>query len=140
MRRLRGFLGTMAVWAVAVVALGLASTTVLRGIGLLPRFVFHWLPWAITGANMGLIFATAIVLGERRKTIEALSPRRLAAWGFLAGATVPFGVAAIDRWGWHSPGLRLWSAVVWSGIFGVTSAALALANLRAARLSRDVAV
>ena len=84
----------MAIWAVAFVAFGVATTAVMWSIGVLPRFVFRWLPWGLAGAAMGLAFATAIVLGERRKNIEGLSPRRLVAWGFLAGATAPFGVAS----------------------------------------------
>jgi hypothetical protein len=141
MRRLRGFLGTMAVWAVAMVTVGLVSTVVVRGVDVLVRFEFRWLPWAVTGANMGLVFATALVLGERKKRMEGLSWRRFAGWGFLAGASLPVSLVAFRiLTAGYVPGITLRSAVVWAGVFGATGAALAVASLGAARRSRGVVV
>ena len=83
---------------------------------------------------MGFAFATAILLGERKRTLAALSPRRLAIWGFLSGAIVPMAFATFleltDR---SSDSFNLQIALIFAGICGATGASLAAATLAAAR-------
>jgi hypothetical protein len=55
--------------------------------------------WAIFGETFngclgGFVFACVVMLGERRRSIEALSWWRLAVWGFLAGVLVPIADTA----------------------------------------------
>ena len=83
---------------------------------------------------MGLAFATAILAGERKRTLGALSSRRLAVWGFVAGAIVPMGIATIaELTGRSSVATNLRSGLIFGGICGALGAALAVASLRAAR-------
>jgi hypothetical protein len=92
------------------------------------------LRWGLGGAGMGLAFALVMLAGERKRTLAALSPRRLAAWGFVAGAIVPMGIATITELTGHSSiAINLRTGVIFAGICGTLGAALAVASLRAAR-------
>jgi hypothetical protein len=142
-RRLRGALGTMAVWALVFASVGLAGLIPLSLLGLFPPFEpGHFLRmlfdvalrWGMGGAGMGLAFSIAILLGERKRSFAALSPRRFAAWGFAAGLVVPIGMAAVSLLTSRSTtAFNSQAFVVFAGICGVTSATLAAATLRAAR-------
>ena len=140
-RRLRGVVGTMGVWAVAFSAFGVATTIPLWLLGVLPQRI-GWLMitvpvrWALGGAVIGLGFATAVLIAERRRTLSGLSSRRFAAWGFLAGAIVPLSLAAFYTF--KSSGsfaTQMRGGLFTAAICGVTGAALAVASLRAARRS-----
>jgi hypothetical protein len=139
MRRVRGVVGTMGVWAVVFGAAGVAGLIPLSFLGFqFPqsfRFVANvFVRWGLAGAGTGCLFATALLLGERRRTLAALSPRRFTAWGFLAGAIVPMGIAIIcEMTGRSSVAINLRAGIVFAGICGAAGAALAAATLRAAR-------
>ena len=105
MRRVRGVAGTMGVWATVFAAVGVVGLIPLSLLGVLPRFehirILRILGetvvgWGLGGAGMGLAFATAVLLGERRSAVGALSPLRFATWGSLAGAIVPIGIATVN--------------------------------------------
>jgi hypothetical protein len=143
MRRLRGVASTMGVWALVFSAVGVA--------GMVPLSLFRMLPplqssaflrtlaetifrWGLGGAAMGFAFATAVLLGERRRALDALSPLRFKIWGFIAGALVPLGGAMIyELTGNSSAAINLRAGVIFAGICGAAGAALAAASLRAAR-------
>jgi hypothetical protein len=139
-QRLRGVVGMMVVWALAFGVVGailaiplwlLAST--------LPLFSFFqmlmemFVIWAFLGAAMGFVFATAILLGERRHTFGALSARRFAAWGFVGGAIIPMGYSLIAASLGFGSMATLRSNIIFALMSGAAGAALAVVSLRAAR-------
>src|SRR5437762_104143 len=97
MRRLRGVLGTMGILAAVFTVAGAGGLFLLWALGELAferagfrrTLILVSARWALLGAGMGLAFSAAVLLGERKRTLIALSPRRFAAWGFVAGAIVP---------------------------------------------------
>jgi hypothetical protein len=144
-RRVRGFVGMMSVWAVVFGVTGTAWPISLALFGALPDWPY---PFGIflrilaqtfalfgsAGAAMGFTFATAVLLGERKRALVALSPRRFAAWGFLAAAIVPMGFATfLELTGRSSDSFNLRVGLIFAGICGATGATLAAATLRAAR-------
>jgi len=142
-RRVRGVVGTMSVWAAAFAAVGVLGLIPLSLLGILPPFELRpflrmlaatVVRWGLGGAGMGVAFAAAILLRERGRSVVALSPRRFAAWGFLAGAIVPIGIATLyELTGRSTVAINLRAGAVFAGICGVAGAALAVASLRAAR-------
>jgi len=142
-RALRGTVGIMATWAVAFAIAGVVGIVPLVVLGALPPFELETLlrfgidsaiRWALGGAAMGLVFATTVLLSERKRTLATLSSRRFAVWGFVGGAIVPIGMATIyTLLGRTSPVINLRSGVVFAGICGALGAALAASSLRAAR-------
>src|SRR6059058_2543844 len=101
-RPMRGIMGTSAVWAAAFAIVGVVLLLPLWTLGALPPFaggaflrfaINSAFRWALGGAGMGLAFAAAVILGEGKRTFASLTPRRFAAWGFVAGAIVPLGGA-----------------------------------------------
>jgi hypothetical protein len=88
----------------AFAVVGVVLLLPLWALGALPPFelkaflrfaINSALRWALGGAGMGFAFSVAVLLGARRRTVMALTPRRFAAWGFVAGAIVPMGMATI---------------------------------------------
>jgi hypothetical protein len=103
-RQLRGTMGTTATWAAAFAVIGVVLLLPLWAVGALPPFepkaflrfaINSAFRWALGGAGMGLAFSLAVIVGARRRSFGALTPRRFAAWGFVAGAIVPMGMATI---------------------------------------------
>jgi hypothetical protein len=143
MRRVRGVVGTMSVWAVVLGVMGTAWPISLALFGALPRFplgiflrilALTFVLFGLAGGAMGFTFATAVLLGERKRTLVALSPRRFPAWGFLAGAIVPMGFATfLELTGRSSDSFNLRVGLIFAGICGATGATLAAATLGAAR-------
>src|SRR5262245_26168716 len=145
LRRVRGFAGTMSVWAVVFGVMGTAWPISLALFGALPDWPY---PFGVflgilaqtfalfgsAGAAMGFTFATAVLLGERKRTLVALSPRRFAAWGFLAGAIIPIAFATfVEVTGRSSGSFNLRVGLIFGGICGAHGATLAGAALGAGR-------
>ena len=103
-RRLRGILGTLVTWAGVGALLGLLIFVVRYDAWRLPMAsaeqVRRWLRLLVTwelaaslwGALGGLTFSLAVWIGARTNDVRHLSPRRMAIWGALAGATLPAGL------------------------------------------------
>ena len=146
-RQLRGIVGTMGTWAAAFAIVGVVGLLPLSALGALPPFelkaflrfaINSALRWGLGGAGMGLAFSVAVVLGARRRTLVALPLRRFAAWGFVAGAIVPMGLATIYVLTGHSSiAINLRTGLIFAGICGTVGGALAAVSLRAARVGSD---
>ena len=158
LRRLRGVLVTAVTWgaafaalstilgSLAVVGIAVSGTPVPSDIpgGIAAAVVAGIARWATIGALSGAVFATSIMVAERRQTLASLSARRFARWGLLAGALgsttvviafvalLPVGFVAASGWS---------LAAMMSGVpvvGGALGHAAATATLKAAR--RDVAL
>ena len=133
----------MSVWAVVFGVIGTAwpiSLTLFRALpryplGIVLRILAEtFVLFGLYGAVMGFAFATAVLLGERKRTLVALSPRRFAAWGFLSGAIVPIGIAIVAQLtSRSSESFNRQTGLIFAGISGVVGAGLAAATLGAAR-------
>jgi hypothetical protein len=136
LRRVRGILGSAATWAAvfSCVEAALIGVYLLRPHPVLPKdFVIVALSqWAITGAMSGGVFATIIMVAERRRTLATLSTERFVAWGALAG-----GVAFACRLGlmrFYSGATDVWAPALTSGIVGgVLGCLISGVSLRFAR-------
>jgi len=140
LQRFRGVAASAGLWAVAFTAVGLARLPIywLLGTlyptgpgGLLGIIRTVTLNGAMAGAASGALFATIVMLAERRGDFATLTSRRFALWGFgagslfIGGANLAYGLAG--RW---PLGL---SDVAWTAFYGVVGASIALATLRVAR-------
>jgi hypothetical protein len=133
----------MGLWAAAFSVAGIVGLVPLWFLGALGPFELTWFlrllvqtlfRWGLGGAGMGLAFASAVLVGGRKSTFIALSPRRFALWGFVAGAVVPIGGAMIAELTGHSSvAINVRAGLIFAGICGVLGATLASAMLRAAR-------
>ena len=94
LRRLRGALTFMAVWAIPWAVLGAAigfwliygTTTIFIFGPPIPGGVpgTFALAGAITGALNGLLFSLLVAFGERRGGVDGIRPWRFALWGALS--------------------------------------------------------
>ena len=102
LRRLRGIAGSAFTWGVLWGALGASAYVVISLVGgsaasrpqldvgfLAGLFGTGFRFFGSIGAIAGGLFATAVSLGERRRTVGTLSPRRMMLWGALGGAALP---------------------------------------------------
>jgi hypothetical protein len=105
MRRLRAILTTAALWA-TVWVLGTLGFLAVAWVfiervplsGALFEFVLiASLLSAITGAISGSAFAIALMVAERRRTLDALSKARVALWGAVGGAALPAALLVLTR-------------------------------------------
>ena len=113
LRRARGVLGTALIWGIpwfvmggAVGLYGIANDPT-KGPGSDLRFV-GWmaLGWALWGFLSRGIFALAVAVLERRRTLAQLSVRRVALWGALGALALPTAfLGFVWAMGAASPGL-----------------------------------
>jgi hypothetical protein len=87
LRKLRGIIGTGLTWSI-----GWAAGWVAVGVGFgVP--LGSLLGIAVNGALIGFIaggsFATVLSIAERHRTLDQLSLKRVALWGFLGGVALP---------------------------------------------------
>jgi hypothetical protein len=88
--------------------------------------------WAVWGAISGLVFASLLMLRERRHTLGALSTARVALWGALAGLTIPLIIVFYVLT--HSPSALLSPIPLLIGGFGAAlGCACSLSSLALAR-------
>jgi len=99
--------------------------------------------YVIGGALAGTLFATTLILAERRRTFAALKTWRFAAWGFVAGAVTSLAFSTWDRVGGaFSPSLTTarWASasLALASFWGVIMAGVAAANFRLAHRAAEV--
>lgn len=135
-RRVRGLGGAAVVWTAVFGTAGfivISLDQVLHGssLGKALSFALRVTPqWLIGGAVMGTLFGLMVMLAERRRDFAALTSRRFALWGLVAGAATSliFNVAgwlasahpsSVTPTEWVRDGFQ-W-VVVW-GVIGATVA------------------
>jgi hypothetical protein len=103
MRRLRGLIGMATTWGVCFSALSSVLFLAARLTGSLPMEVFGTrmvLAIAargfVVGALAGAVFSLVLAAAERRRTLSRLSSGRVALWGFLGTAAIPFAFSAFS--------------------------------------------
>jgi len=138
LRRLRGALGMAVTWGTLfatlsatflgfVVAFGLIPTGIIT-----PRLAIAAIIRAfVLGGISGLAFALALSRGERRSSVSTLSGRRVAAWGFVAGAGA-FSAIAVGLGFTHIAQLARWFVPA-VGLYGLIGTGASLGILRLAR-------
>ena len=142
MRRLKAMLMTALLWAISWAVVGTLALGVILLVGpnpgvrlgvlagLMLRSALYWMVW---GGIAGFSFAGILAVAERRHTLEQLATVRLALWGFLGGALLPIGTAAL----WNiAYGVRMFGTVMpyWVvGVAGALGAVLASMQLSLAR-------
>src|SRR5262245_24791770 len=105
MRKLRAILTTAALWATVWVLGTVAFLGVVRlfvepvplGGALLEFVLVTSLLSAMTGLISGAAFAVALMVAERRRTLDALSKTRMAIWGAIGGAALPAALTIAAR-------------------------------------------
>ena len=104
LRRLRGIAVTAVTWGTVFAAAGVAVGVVLDLMGLTQPLDFPHLidvlarvgvRWAKIGAGMGALFATTIILTQRKRTVADLSTSRFSLLGLTAGGVVSFVVSLL---------------------------------------------
>jgi hypothetical protein len=143
LRRIRGLVISATTWAVVFAAVGLARLSVYGILGTLyptgPEGLLGIvrrvaLNGALAGLASGAVFATIVMLAERRRDFTALTGRRFALWGlgagilFVGGANVAYAIAG------RLP-LDLATAV-WTGFYGIVGAGIGFTTYRLARRHR----
>jgi hypothetical protein len=97
MRRLRGILVSMLIWAVPWALVGLAFGIILasmENVGVSPDPGPLGVPGllaligAMVGAVNGLVFALFVLTAERNRTVETLHVGRVGLWGALASGGI----------------------------------------------------
>src|SRR5579885_1668202 len=101
LRRLRGVAGIVGVWGGVFAVMSAPVVLAIRSFGgppppgaptLTDAIVEAARGWGMIGGAMGLVFAAAIMLADRRHSLGTLTTRRFALWGLSAGALVPLAV------------------------------------------------
>ena len=141
LRRLRGILTTALLWAVAwavvapliflFLALLFDSPWPLRRLALSALYV-----GLVAGAGAGALFASALMLAEQTRKLQALSKVRLAIWGALAGSWWYVLVALQTPWTWNPAQIGpFWVAMALTAGAGSLSG---LTTVWLARRARDL--
>lgn len=138
-RRLRGFIGMGMTWGVCFSALSITQLLIWRLASRIPLEILGSRMVAMValrgfavGFTAGALFALALTVAERRRTLSALSSRRIALWGFLGTAVLPVAFTALFSPGVFSTipvGIMATSSL----LSGLTGSAIATMILRVAR-------
>jgi len=139
LHRLRGIIGTALVWAVVWLPLGELLVLYRNSQSVecfaCARASFVLAIWTGWGAFSGAVFATVLMITERRHSFADLSIRRFALWGALGAVSVPAAITVWDvtnfagpypDWGFASVAMTL------SALLGAGCAAGTLALARRA--------
>ena len=140
-RRLRGILGLGATWGVAfsalslsLVAIGVATTSmpiVQFGVG---DYLAMGIRGFLAGGLAGSVFAALVARRERGRSLSGMSDERMALWGFLGGAPVPWVAVALSG----MQGVPLGAFVTASVLYGVVGGSLGVATIRVARRAPEL--
>jgi hypothetical protein len=142
-RRLRGILGVAVLWSVTFAGISmmvLATVLFIEAAPVGPSEIFNAMAsamtaWGVIGAVAGTLFAVTVILAERSRTLAALSPRRLALWGFAAGALLPVAVSLAYRVAHHVSSRVDGATLAVSLISGMLGASIAALTVQLARKS-----
>jgi len=152
LRRLRGVLVAALVWAVLWLPLGVAvgvlrylnsppfdliSDEAPERLPALPIIATTAGQWSLWGAVVGIVFALVLLGAERTRTIEDLSPWRMASWGGLAAIALPLILVLIDavRYTNTSIGWQFVTILAVTGAFGAACSAGMLGMARRASVT-----
>ena len=91
LRKLRGILGTGAVWGFAGTVFGSAvgAVSTLLGGSLVSSTIMGGLWFGASGFVLGSSFAVILTALHGRKTLDELTPRKAGFWGGLVGMSIP---------------------------------------------------
>jgi hypothetical protein len=141
-RRLRGIALAALTWGVSWAIVGasayVAFSLVMGSPAPRPEIGFGYLAglfsaglrfFGTLGAISGGLFAIGVALGERRRTLSTLSPRRMLLWGALGGAAMPL-LSSLSSFSLGSPDAA--RELVLGGIGAVLGAGSAWTFLRIA--------
>ena len=142
LRRVRGVAVTAAMWGLAfgvtgaLVGLVLEMTDLLSTNEGVPKLAVDFATiWGVAGTGAGAMFATALILTQRKRTLADLSARRFTVLGLAAGVVIPFAVSLFVVT--YALGGSFTETVVISlvvaGICGAVGAGVATTTLRLAR-------
>ena len=140
LRRVRGVAVSAIVWAIVFAAVGLARLPVYGLLGTLyptgPGGLVEVvrrvaLNGALAGLASGALFATIVMLAERRRDFATLTGRRFALWGLAAGMLFVGGTDVVNAIAGRWP-LDL-STAVWSAFYGAVGAGIGVTTFRLAR-------
>ena len=147
LRRMRGVAVTAAMWGIAFAAAGVSVGVVLDFMGLTQPLSLSDLidvlarvaaRWGAIGAGMGALFATTIILTQRKRTVADLSANRFSLLGLATGAVVSFAVSVLIL---LSTGRSLADAVTpglaIAAVCGAIGAGVATSTLRLARRAKE---
>jgi hypothetical protein len=138
-RRLRGLVGMATTWGVCFAALSSLFFLGIRLAGSLPLEMFGARAVIaiaargfVFGALAGALFSLVLVAAERRRTLSGLSSGRVALWGFLGTAVIPFVSVALSS---PKAALQLPISIIVAGTltYGAIGSAVATMILGVAR-------
>jgi hypothetical protein len=112
-RRLRGVFGSVLIWAVLWIPLGIVAGAVrysltppydlISDVNAPPEYPPAFpiiantaIAFVVWGGVVGLIFALILLGAERKRAVHELSPRRFAAWGALSALGLPLALTGVD--------------------------------------------
>lgn len=140
LRRLRGVAVSAATWSVIFAAVGLARLPIYAVLGTLyptgPRGLLGVvqrvaLRGALAGLASGAVFATIVMLTERRRDVRALSGWRFTLWGLGAGMLFIGGTNLVYALTGRLPFDA--SAAAWTAFYGAVGAGIGGVTFRLAR-------
>ena len=138
-RRLRGLVGMATTWGMCFSALSTLFFLGVRLAGSLPREMFGAriviaiaARGFVVGALAGAVFSLVLAAAERRRTLSGLSSGRVALWGFLGTAAIPFIYVALSS---PNAALHLPISIIVAGTltYGAIGGAIATTILGVAR-------
>lgn len=142
-KRVRGLAGTALTWAVGGAVAGLVAY--FAGVNPWPADLSYfssgtsqlavWEAIMFVGGGVGgMVFSLLTLALERRRLLPELTLARVAAWGAMAGVSVPalLGIRTYIHFGANTNGRTLFSLIAASALLGAAwaSAALAMARRR----------
>jgi hypothetical protein len=135
MRRIRGALGMAIAWGItwAVGAAGFLAVLalVLRPIAFWPGLRGITLLGGISGMISGFVFALALGVFHRNRTLADLRVSRMALWGAAAGIVVPLVLLTMTLLG--GPNMTATSLFTSLGVLGLTGAVTGAGMVRLAQ-------
>src|SRR5919109_315998 len=138
MRRVRGALLMGLTWAVAWAPVGVLLGMIVDPSGTMDE------PWILVGAYPGffggVLFSTVFAIAARRRRLDELSLKRVAAWGALAGVVlglIPFAIGSSNVPVWKLASIFVGGTTFLCTTSAVASLALARRGEKQTLLAAD---